>query len=117
MIEQLHIQRLLRDVLAIGERKGSVTIITTSTQPNHALLATSEEGWDPPDGDYFCSRIEHVDDATGLLINDEPTRVQAYVKGIEALWRLGTKSITTDPHPLLAYQHEPSANDQDDPFA
>ena len=98
VIEQLHIQRLLRDVVAIGERKGGVTIIT-STQPSRALVARAEQGWSPPDGDWFCSNVEHID-AADLLINDDPMRVRAYVKGIVALWRLGTKPVAEDPHPL-----------------
>jgi hypothetical protein len=104
VIEQLHIQRLLRDVLAIGERKGGITIVTRTPHPNRALLALSEKGWSPPDGDYFCSNVEHVDDATALLINDTPARVQAYVKGIDALWNLGTKPIAQDPHPLTKFR-------------
>lgn len=100
VIEQLHIQRLLRDVLAIGERKGSVTIITATPRPNNQLLTVSEHGWNPP-GDFFSSCVEHIDAATGMLINDDEDRVRAYVKGIAALWRLGTRPIGTDPRPLV----------------
>jgi hypothetical protein len=97
VIEQLYVQRLLRDVFAIGERKGSVTILTTSTRPAAKLVALVDEGWQHPTGDYFNGHLEHVDDATGLLINDVASRVQAYVKGIDALWCLGSRTLT-DPH-------------------
>jgi hypothetical protein len=102
VIEQLHIQRLLRDVLAIGERKGSVAIITASPYPNPKLHALVQDGWQHPSGDFFNSEIEHVDEATGSLINANPEHVQAYVKGITVLWDLGTKPLTSDPHPLAS---------------
>lgn len=99
IIEQLHVQRFLREVLAIGERKGGITIIT-AMPPSAQLRALSAHGWNPPGGDYFSSYVEHIDEATVMLINAKADRVQAYVKGIDALWFLGTKPITNDPYPI-----------------
>lgn len=100
VIEQLHIRRLLRNIVAIGERKGGVTILTSKT-PDRALRIASEEiSAHHPSGDSFNSDVEHVDEATGLLINDAEEKVRAYVKGIVALWNLGTKPITADLNPL-----------------
>lgn len=98
IIEQLFVKRMLAPVLAIGERKGSITALTSKPQPESyasALLSVAES----VPSDSFSAEVQHFPEADGMIINDEASRVHGYLGGIHALWSLGTKPchFTTAP--------------------
>jgi hypothetical protein len=90
VIEQLYVNRLLEPVVAIGERKGGITVLTrsdVSDEYEEAVFRISES----VPSDSFNSHVETFSEATNMIINDSIGRVRAYLSGIDALWRLGTQ--------------------------
>jgi hypothetical protein len=104
VIEQLYVKQLLSSVVAVGERKGGITVLTrTQQRPEFATQVSSIAEGVP--SDCFSSEVELFAEATGMIINDSIARVRAYLAGIDALWQLGAKplSFATEPFdPSLA---------------
>lgn len=75
----------------IGERKGSVTVITE--QPLTALHTQEIEMITTRlPSDSFPLHVESLQgNISGMIIHDDPRRVRAYLAGINALWSLGAK--------------------------
>ena len=82
--------RLIERALVVGERKGSITVLTRGPVEFAYAQAVEDIAQSVP-SDCFNANVEQMAHATGLLINDKPERVQAYVAGIDALWSLGPK--------------------------
>lgn len=101
VIEHLYVRGLLSLVLAIGERKGNVTALTSLTSPQAPSLVTElEKIAQENTGDPWCSAVGTMADTEGI-INDSAERVSAYLKGVHALWELGTTAIVLgSPEPL-----------------
>ena len=101
VLEQMLTHGLLGRALVVGERKGGVTVLTREgVDPKYGEAVEQIAGSVPTD--CFSSNVEQLDHATGLLINDEPPRVRAYVAGIDALWRLGKNPCTFTTRPFHA---------------
>jgi hypothetical protein len=98
VVEQLHAKQILSEVLMIGERKGSITVITRTPPSKDFETKVTNIGTSVPT-DSFSTDVECLAQASGLIINDNPSRIQAYLAGIDALWKLGTKpaEFTTQP--------------------
>lgn len=99
VIEQLFVRDMLRQAVAIGERKGSVTVILKDQQPPffESLVRRLSEN---VLGDAWAASVDTFPE-TGAIINAKETLVQAYLQGIVALWNLGTK-------PCEYYRENPS---------
>lgn len=90
--EQLYVKRLLNPVVAVGERKGGITVLTrTQQRPDFATEVEAIAQGVP--SDCFTSEVEPFAQAT-MIINDDEERVRAYLAGIDALWQLGTKPLS-----------------------
>lgn len=100
-IEQLYVRRMLPEVLAIGERKGHVTVLTEERVPasfSNTLVEITAQN----DGDPFTSEVGRFPDEPGSIISDRDDRVRAYLRGIHALWQLGAgNSLRIGPEPKL----------------
>ncbi len=98
VIEQLYARRLLQPIIAIGERKGGVTALTSTSQPQSYESGVYEVTSDVP-SDSFGAEIQLFPGIDGMVINDTTARVRDYLAGIHALWVLGTKAcqFTTEP--------------------
>jgi hypothetical protein len=92
IIEQLYVRRLLPQILFVGERKGHVTVLTsTPTTPKYQQQVEGIAGDLPSDS--FSSSVEVFSAATSLIIDAEEGRVRAYLAGLAALWSLGAKDV------------------------
>jgi hypothetical protein len=98
VVEQLYAKQLLSEILMIGERKGSITAITRTQPPKDFEAKVADIATSVPT-DSFSADVECLTQTSGLIINDNNSRIQAYLAGIDALWRLGTKPVefTTQP--------------------
>jgi len=88
--EQLFVKGMLNAVLAIGERKGGITVLTSaapSAAYEAAVLAISES----VPSDSFNGSAELFPGDGSAIIQDEVERSASYLLGIRALWKLGTK--------------------------
>jgi hypothetical protein len=96
--EKLYAKSLLTSVLAIGERKGGITVLTTRNAPKneHKTMCSVFEA---APSDYFSLDIGVFPDNPETLINENENRVRNYLAGIHALWTLGSKPgcYTTKP--------------------
>ena len=96
--EQLHAAGLMWRVLAIGEREGGITVLVRHLEQAEIFVKVarriSETG---VDGDSFGCDIEEFPGGGRLIVDDEASRVQNYLRGVDALWQLGTKSIEIAP--------------------
>lgn len=89
-IEQLYLRRMLPAVLAIGERKGNITALTAERPPRTFVKDLENIAQDNP-RDPFVAYVERFDEATGYIVPTSPEKVRAYLKGIDALWGLGSR--------------------------
>jgi len=90
VVEQMLARGLFGPVLVIGERKGGVTVLTASPQ-NAAYVAQVETLTAELPSDSFTCAVEHFSFPSAMIISDSVERVQAYLAGVDALWRLGDK--------------------------
>lgn len=98
VIEQMHVKGLLAPVLAIGERKGGITVLTNSA-PTKRYCQQIEEIASLLPSDSFSATVEVFTEASSMIIHADEARVRGYLVGIHALWSLGSKSpeFTTAP--------------------
>lgn len=91
-IERLFCEKVLQPVMAIGERKGGIHVVTRERQS--VLTADTVEGIaqnNPTDA--FQGTLEALPDVTGMIINTKGDKIRSYLLGIDALWQLGTKDV------------------------
>lgn len=99
IVEQLiAVGTTLDEVVAIGERKGSITVLTRE-QPSGKLESEMDEILARLPSDSFGLTLERLDEATGMIINADNSKVRAYLAGIDALWNLGGKPAVFDTEP------------------
>ena len=103
VLEQLVVNRLLEGVLAIGERKGSITVLTEDLPSAAYVRAVSDIAGFVPSDSFSCY-VERFALASGMIINANEGRVRAYLNGIHALWGLGVKPCTFAVEPF--FEHE-----------
>lgn len=96
-VEQLYIRRMLPSVLAIGERKGSVTAIVVPGTPRSFEKKLEEITQENP-GDSWCADVGTLEEPNGLGC---PSRATDYLRGIDALWHLGAHPVVPPPPPEL----------------
>ncbi len=99
VIEQMYMQNLLAPALAIGERKGSITVLTESV-PTDKYKGQIDAITTSVPSDSFPSTVDAFATATGLIISADEIRVRAYLAGIAALWSLGNKDPTLTAAPF-----------------
>ena len=99
VLEQLVANRLLEGVLAIGERKGGITVLTEGLPSAAYVRAVSNIAESVP-SDCFSCAVEPFALATGMIIHADVGRVRAYLNGIHALWGLGVKPCTFTVEPF-----------------
>lgn len=88
--EQLLAEGLLAPVVAIGERKGALAVIT-STRTSEKYAQQVEDIAQGVPHDPFTSDVAFFPESVGTVIQAEEARVRAYLAGIFALWQVGTK--------------------------
>lgn len=98
VMEQLAANRLLEPILAIGERKGGITVLTDSPQRDQYVRAVGDITSNVPSDCFGCT-VEPLSLATGMIINADEERVRAYLNGIHAVWDLGAKPCTFTVQP------------------
>lgn len=100
VIERLHAAGLLAPVRFIGERKGSVTVIC---DPNTNYAAGGYDRYcqlvermtATDDGDEWSIEVvQGIGSGSGQIIHATKERVDAYLRGIEASWTLGSIAWT-----------------------
>ena len=99
VIEQLFVQGALGQALAIGERKGNITVLTIEPPTQKYREAVERIATGVPT-DSFSSCVEAFGSATSMIIHDEPGRVRSYLGGIHALWMLGSKDVEFSTKPF-----------------
>lgn len=100
VIEGLYFQGLLAPALFVGERKGSLTLLTEdsfvknlSQSSFEAYAASVDETAQPPDEDYWPTHIHSFTQPEGHIINDSEERVALYLNNLRQLWLLGINCI------------------------
>lgn len=88
--EQLLAQGLLTPVLALGERKGAVTVLS-SLQPSAKYAQQVNAITEGVPSDSFPADVAFFPQSVGGIIQGEDARATAYLSGIFALWQIGTK--------------------------
>lgn len=91
--EKLCAEGLLGSVVALGERKGGITVLTL-TRLSPAYLKAVEAITEHPPSDSFTATVDVFPGEAPRIINDDIERVRAYLAGIHALWTLGSKPCT-----------------------
>ncbi|MCM0084376.1 hypothetical protein L4X63_22580 [Geomonas sp. Red32] len=93
VIERIYKEGLLASVLFIGERKGSLTVLTAGAPSAIYIEGIREHGQpaDEHDEDWWDSHVHQFGDpeASGYIIHAEDERVDLYLRNILSLWRLG----------------------------
>lgn len=92
LAEQLHARGLLRHIVVLGERKASVTALTRYEPTDKLLSALEEIGGSLP-SDIFSVSTHRLGESCDI-VDDEASRVEAYLGGVDALWKLGLKPVT-----------------------
>ncbi len=95
--EQLLVSRLLGDVAFIGERKGGITVLTRHRPPKDFEAKIERIAENAP-SDSFTSAVDCLP-RTAHIVSDDDARVEAYLAGIDALWKLGPKPLTISIEP------------------
>lgn len=99
VIERLYFQGLLAPALFIGERKGSLTLLTRDSfaqelgQSSFDAYVASVSEIAPPDDDYWPTHIHGYSQPEGYIINDSAERVALYLNNLRQLWLLGINRI------------------------
>ncbi|WP_202109375.1 hypothetical protein [Bordetella sp. 15P40C-2] len=126
-VEAIYMAGLLSPVQFIGERKGTLHVVVAAkfylnSEPrrNQYLAELNVLAKKLPNGDVWPIELLHFDRSPssppthphqteiGGLINDERHKVVTYLRNIDNLWSLGTKTWTpglhghTLPPPLIA---------------
>lgn len=94
VMEQAVIAGLLDSVIAVGERKAGVTFLTRDYGGPEGLADLESDLLEVTEGvpsDVFGATVEPMGRASGMIINDDPMKVRAYLASIDALWQLGPK--------------------------
>ena len=95
VIERIHAAGLLAPIRFIGERKGSVTIVTDPTTDYgeggfERYVQLLEKHMTTSGGDeWSLDVLQGIGGGTGQLANAAKERVDAYLRGIQAVWSLG----------------------------
>jgi hypothetical protein len=98
VIERLHEAGLLAPVRFIGERKGSLALICDLKTDYgdgefDRYCKLVEEHTATDDGDHWSINVvQGIGDGSSHIINASDERVNAYLRGIEASWKLGPSS-------------------------
>jgi hypothetical protein len=98
ILEQIYAQRLLMPILAIGERKGGITVLTNGQEQSDYARSLAEIVGRIP-SDAFSLEIERFSVASSMIINASDERVRGYLAGIDALWSLGSKACEFSVQP------------------
>lgn len=125
-IERLYMAGLLTPVLAIGERKGGLSVLV---QPDFeqagckSLRGYSQEvariiaGGSGDDGDEWDVRVGQFDDYgkssrifDHSIIHADNRRVHTYLSHIESMWRLGVKPYVPGQPPFGWVDPAPAAD-------
>lgn len=98
VLEQLYVRNMLPQAVAIGERKGEITVLTREMPvPGYSQQLEAIATCVPSDS--FTSSVEGLAEATGIISGSE-ARIRAYLAGIDALWELGLKDVTFTTAPF-----------------
>ncbi len=99
-VEQLCVRRLLGSVLFVGERKGDVTVLMDREPRQNEIdeiYALAQRGLP---SDCWGAQTLNVRTDLGSLVDDDASRVRAYLGGIKALWLLGAKPAVFNTKPF-----------------
>jgi hypothetical protein len=93
VIERMIYHGLIQPVVAVGERKGCLTVITREPAPECYKAAVERIGEEVPNDcfDTHVHSLANVGDSLGGIIQDDPGKVRDYIAGIDAIWGLGMK--------------------------
>lgn len=91
-VERMIVAQLMSSVLFVGERKGSVTVLTSCPSSPGFASAVLAVAQDVPN-DPWGAEVKCFPEV-GTIVNDDLDRVSAYLGGVRALWHLGTKPVT-----------------------
>lgn len=99
--ERMFLAGIFERVRFIGERKGGISLVLSEPlPPAHRRLAESIAG-DMPDGDSFTFGEGTIAEPPHI-INDERSRVSAFLAGVDAIWQTGPKALKTPTVSQLA---------------
>lgn len=99
-IESLYCEGLLSGAIAVGERKGSLTLVLS----RHAFSSFKEGEIEcyqkraesvcgqQLDGDWWPVNLDSIDNPE-YIVNDEVGKVAQYIGTLDMLWHLGQKAV------------------------
>jgi hypothetical protein len=93
-VQRIYREGLLSPVVVIGERKGSLTVLT-ATPPTEDYIESIRRFGKPDDDDCWDCHVYQLGDPESFqyIIHDSEERVDLYLRNIVSIWNLGV-------HPL-----------------
>jgi hypothetical protein len=97
VIERLHVKGLLVPLLFVGERKGTITLVSEAEMPksfrnacSEVVQAATEDAGDAWDSSSTCLHASPL-----KIIDASDDDVRLYLNAIKMVWRLGCKLIAS----------------------